>query len=174
MFAAAHQACSLQGIGSCNSHGPACATKTASTTILECSTPVGGYWLDQGIATSCESQTGCATDDTNTCTTGADVTKLKCTTLEAGYKYLLDESGIIIRTLSSKHDASHMTLLARVSAHPSQSLTFLPSPHTSPPPSSGLMPRQHRRDERPCRRLRARPGVLRHRCRDNRRPILQN
>ena len=82
----------------CTAYGPACATKAASTTILECSTPVGGYWLDQGIATSCTPQAiGCVTDDTNTCTTGADVTKYKCNELEAGYE--ADANGMIARTL---------------------------------------------------------------------------
>ena len=65
-----------------------CATKIGQTDTLGCSVPVGGHWLDLGITTACTSQTGCATDDTNACTTGSgtDATKLKCTTLEAGYQ----------------------------------------------------------------------------------------
>ena len=93
IFATIHQACSSQDTGKCTNEGPACAIKADSTNLLECSTPVGGHWLDQGIATSCTTQTGCETDDTNTCTTGTDVTKYKCLTLKAGY-YVADDTGL--------------------------------------------------------------------------------
>lgn len=46
------------------------------------------YAIDEvnGAAVApCTSQTGCAADTPLTCTTGADVTRLKCTTLEAGF-----------------------------------------------------------------------------------------
>ena len=34
---------------------------------------------------ACTSQVGCNTDTADTCTTGADATKLKCTTMLVGY-----------------------------------------------------------------------------------------
>ena len=88
------QACSAQDASKCSANDSACATKTGQTTTLGCSVPVGGYWLDEGIATACSPQaTGCATDDTDVCTTGADVTKYMCGTLEPGYK--ADADGMV-------------------------------------------------------------------------------
>ena len=84
----------MQDPSKCSVDDSACATKAGQTTILGCSVPVGGYWLDLGIATACSPQAiGCATDNTNACTTGSDVTKLKCTALEPGYK--ADADGMI-------------------------------------------------------------------------------
>ena len=81
------QACTSQDASKCTTDDSACATKTGHTSELGCSVPASGYWLDDGMAVACLAQSGCASGASiaGSCTTGLDVTKLKCSTLEAGY-----------------------------------------------------------------------------------------
>ena len=61
-------------------HETTCSTDVAQAGKLECKNPADGFFLDiKKTPTACTSQVGCATDTANTCTTGDDVTKLKCT-----------------------------------------------------------------------------------------------
>ena len=79
-----------------------CPTNSAGTNLPagDC-TAVAGYYgsitattvdpfyetdgTNGAIPQPCTSQVGCETDTAMTCTTGADETKLQCTTLEPGY-----------------------------------------------------------------------------------------
>ena len=58
-------------------------------------TAANGYYLDEGIAQACHSQTGCASDDTSQAClpNGYLPNSLKCLTPQAGYE--LDAAGIV-------------------------------------------------------------------------------